>query len=879
MATLEQLERALINADRLAESGDLDAKNDAISLAREIKKMRGENVFDKKEEKYAPSGFMPFLNRELSGLYGAPVDITNFFLPYGNIPGGSEDVQKFFEERGIAAPADAEPETFTETMGEVAGEILSFAAPGGALSKAFKGAKGAVGAVAKPMYEAITKKPLQSLAVESAAVPFIAGARESELGPVGEMAAAAFPSVATAVSPTKIGLEALKGFLPSEAKKRAATRLQNLAGSPGKAAKRIDTKEGTGLSPAAMTEEPDLLALEQAVLGAATGPVRQNVSINRANLIDDLTNKILVSANKSGPRAVTKNRFERLSKSLDIKIEEAADNARQALDDLDTMGLDPMATKTEANKIVRTALEDSLTSARKQEAELWGAIPNEAKGSINNFTKAYNSIVKNLASAQKDDVPTVANVFLKGFDTKPSAQPTLLDQFGNPIPGVVKPKTKFTTIRELDGVYKKLGEEATLARANGQFNKARIAENLRASILKDLNGFNGGGAELKEARAFSKTLNEKFSRGAVGKVLGFAREGGEAVATELTIPSLIGSGKVKGRLNVQQLIEASDDPTALEGISDYLKADFRQNVINRETGRVDKSKYNSFLQRNEEILELVPSTKQQLSVAESLEDVQRRVIKKGQAFRKAFDKPSKSITSSLMDEDISKVVSRVMSSADPESQMQLLVNAVNRDKSGEALKGLKAALSEHLVNIGTRTDINGKPVIDGIQLRALLLDRSFNNTLSKVFDGKEMAGLTRNVKLIGDVQKLSSSKPLGAIIDDKPGYVIEKIAAILGAKAGAKLSGTAGGSIQSASIGSSAAQKFLNNLNADTAKALLIDAMEDPKLMQELLRFDLRKKTPARVLRNYMLSPVGSRLVDLEILQEAEREARTEGRK
>ena len=138
MATLEQLERALINADRLAESGDLDAKNDAISLAREIKKMRGENVFDKKEEKYAPSGFMPFLNRELSGLYGAPVDITNFFLTLRNIPGGSEDVQKFFEERGIAAPADAEPETFTETMGEVAGEILQFGVPGGALSKALR---------------------------------------------------------------------------------------------------------------------------------------------------------------------------------------------------------------------------------------------------------------------------------------------------------------------------------------------------------------------------------------------------------------------------------------------------------------------------------------------------------------------------------------------------------------------------------------------------------------------------------------------------------------------------------------------------------------------------------------------------------------------
>ena len=62
-------------------------------------------------------------------------------------------------------------------------------------------------------------------------------------------------------------------------------------------------------------------------------------------------------------------------------------------------------------------------------------------------------------------MPTVANVFLKGFDTKPSAQPTLLDQFGNPYSEVVKPKTKFTTIRELDGVYKKLGEEANSSKS------------------------------------------------------------------------------------------------------------------------------------------------------------------------------------------------------------------------------------------------------------------------------------------------------------------------------------------------------------------------------------------------------------------------------
>ena len=49
--------------------------------------------------------------------------------------------------------------------------------------------------------------------------------------------------------------------------------------------------------------------------------------------------------------------------------------------------------------------------------------------------------------------------------------------------------------------------------------------------------------------------------------------------------------------------------------------------------------------------------------------------------------------------------------------------------------------------------------------------------------------------------------------------------------------------------------------------------------MKVLLTHKLPNKANERVIRNYMLSPIGSRLVDEATLEEAKREARTEGRK
>ena len=890
--TNEQLAEALRRADALAQQGDEQARLDAIALSQEYQKRVSqptEVTTEEPQTEDGPSGLMPFVNKSIARFFGSPVDATNAALNLVGLGtdrpiGGSESIRQAmnigvdtpikFQGQNIrlalgGATPDREPETFLERVGSVGGEAASFALPAAKLVQSLAKAPGTVGRIATQMQREIIQKPGRALTAETLAVPGIAAARtvaeENQFTPTQQMllevAGGATPSalLSTATRPLKLGLAALVPFTKSGAKVRASRRMQELVADPAKAAQRIDDLEGSKLLPSARTEEPGLMALEQAVI-KETPQAQATMTQKRAEIINSLKNEIRKSGNIKNTRKFLQARIGRLNKAIDARIERAAEDVEQSLLALNAQNLDPITAKQASNKVVRDILEEALADGRVQEEELWSAIPQTLKGKTSNTRSALQKEIDNLSTAQQDDIPTIARTIIESDDFN------------------------VTSVKEIDGLYRKLGEEATRARAAGDFNKARISENLRSAILADLDNFGAKGAgadSLKAARAYSRQLNEKFRRGPIGNIMGFSREGGEKIARDLTIPTIIGPGGVKGRLGVEALQRAVDDPTALEGITNYLKADFAQSVLDPNTGRVNPAKYETFVRRNAEILELVPSTRQQLSSARSAEDVLRRVTKKGDAFRKTFDKPSVSVVSRLVNSPIDKEIQKVISSSNPVESMASLVRAARKDKSGQAMEGLKAGLSEYLIDIVSfrKTDVLGRPVIDANRLRALLLDENFSDPLRQVFNKREMANITNAVKQMSAVQKQAATRTDMAVIGDRAGFILEKLVQIVGAKVGAKASSTAGGSIQSANIGSTAARKFLNNLVADKAKAMLIDAVEDPKLMKVLLTHKLPNKANERVIRNYMLSPIGSRLVDEATLEEAKREARTEGRK
>ena len=824
-------------------------------------------------------GFMPFLNRSLAQIAGSPVDVTNALLQSIGLGseqpfGGSQSIRAGMEAIGAPTP-DRDPETFAETAGTVAGEIAAFSAPVSATALALSKGSGTVANISKTLINDLINRPVRTAATEAALVSPIALARQAgesgDLGPtqqiLAETAAGVLPATAVQTASKftlgNFGLKAIAPFTQAGAKARAARRVQTLAEDPLDAARRIEDLRGTDLLPAARSEDPGLMALEETVI-RETPQQRSQMSTKRSDIMNDLSNTIIKSGNAASTQDFFKLRAERLNLAMQARIEKATEEAADALRILGDENLSPTEMRQSSNQIVRDALERSLDDAKKQQDELWKAIPQSARGPVKNTIQTYKDIVSRTASAQIDDIPASAKRIIG-----PSAR----RRKG-------RGRVTRTTVRELDGLYKKLGEEATTARASGEFNKARIAEELRESILNDLDSFTSDEVFVSEAidaaRTFSRQMNEKFNRGPVGKILGFSREGGEKIATELTIPTLLQPG-VKGKIGFEALQKATDDPLAFEAISNYLKSKFLSQVVDPTTGRIrNQSSVDTFLRQNEDLLELNPIVKAQLTTARDADDALRLITNRSDALRKSLDNPKVSSFASIINQPADVAINQVFNNVDPQSAMQRLVNAARKDKLGQASDGLKSSVSEYLINKITtgRLDSQGRPVLNGLELQRLLKDTKVSKTLSLIFNPQELSELNNVAKQMSSLQLQSQINPLTSITDDRAGFIIEKISQIIGAKVGAKLSSTSGGSIQSASIGSTVARKWLNNLTSRTAKQLLIDAVRDPELMVTLLRHRTANKANERVIRNYMISPLGSRLVDPELLEEAKEEAK-----
>jgi hypothetical protein len=866
--TDQQLETALRNADK---SGN---ESDARAIAQELQKRR---------QSAQSGGFAAFANKSLVNLLGAPVDITNSILDAIGVPvsekpfGGSESIASAAKAIGLDIP-EREPETFPETLGQVGGEVAGFTLPMAKAAQVLSKGTGTTSRVSRAMIEEMIERPARAAAAESAGVVGISAAREvakeNELSPTAQVTletiGGLIPSLAisstTRVPKTvaKLGYKALIPFLPSGAMSRASRRIQELALDPEKAAQKIDELKGTGLSPSARTEDPALMSLEQTVLKETPAEMTK-VSIKRSEVMNKLANTIRRSGNIKDARRFVQAKVNRLKDSLSLRIEKAADEAAQSLESLGT----PDASS--ASVAVRNSLEKALADARVQEDQLWGAIDKTVKGPIKNVINKYKELDAGLASSQKSDMPASA---------KRAIGPSVRKKTGKG----TRARVRRTNVQELYGLYRKLGEEATAARAAGEFNKARIANDLRESILRDLDNFSASGEvadSIDAARQFSAELNSKFTKGPVGKILRFAREGIEATPEELTLQATIKQGGVPAKLAARAIEKAADDATVMEGISDFLKSQFIRDGIDANTGRVKPGSADSFLKKYKEVLDLVPATRDQIRAAKNSEDVLRRVIKRSDAMRSNLDRPSVSIASRLLRAPAGKEIAKIMQSPEPLETMKVIVNTAKKDKSGQSIQGLRAAMAEYLIDNVTSPsmlDVRGTPVLNGVKLRNMLFEDNLVGPMRLLFSGKELTEIKSAAKQMSSIQKLSKTKSQEAVISDRPGWILEKMSQIFGAKIGAKMSSTAGGSIQSANIGSNAARNFLNSIVADKAKQLLIDAVQDPELMKALLthRSAQISKNQEKVIRNYMLSPVGSRLVDEATLEQARAEDKKE---
>lgn len=780
---------------------------------------------------------------------------------------GTESMRKMMSSVGAPLPSRA-PETLPEFIGQFAGETLTslpIMLRGAQILSAGKGVSADLG---KSLLREATERPVRFAAVEGGASVGGGIARavgqNNELGPVSqavlEVVGASAGGVAPLVAPLNLGIAAVRRsglsvfpFTEAGAMNRASKRVRELVDDPVKQAAAIEDLKSSNLMPSAATENPGLMALENAVL--RTDPSRSaQISKRNAETTKKLIEQIRISGKISNTRNFVAAKRERLLNALDARVEQAADNASETIFRLNA---DPNAGQINASLVVRQQLEGALADAKVQEAMLWAAIPQDAKVPVRNIVSRYKTLFGELASSQIEDMPMYVTRAVQIIKER---------------------KIKATTVREFDGLYKKLGEVATASRASGDRNKARIAEEMRESIWTSI-GNAEGGPEVREAvdtaRNFSKLINEKFRRGTVGKILTPSREGGPLIAPEMTLDVAV-QPRRRGVLNVKALQEASESPLIMEGVQDYLKAQFVRNVL--DNGRVSPPKANSFFRQNAELLDAMPALKEQLQAARTSEDVVRRVARSTDAFRRALDRQEISATARFLNAPVDQEIDRLMTSADPSIYFKRIINASKKDNNQEAINGLKAGFSEWLIKNSTSpnsVDIVGNQNFNGMRLRNLIKEERVASSISSLFTKAEINNLTKLADLLAKIQRQSIGAQAVPIISDRPSRILEIAGRMVGAKFGSQVSSTPGGSLQSAGIASSAVKNFMNRLTAEKATKLLTDAVDNPDLMVALLRHEptlpvSQRAVYERSIRAYLLGP-GGRLVDAEtkeLLQE-----------
>lgn len=869
MATKQELINALKSADKAGN------QEDARKIAAIIQRQAGaaeQQTDTGKTEPEGGSGIMANVNRGISEL-GLAVDITADLLR--KVPGldkivpedsfgGTESIKRGMRMIG-ANPAEGEAEGFAEQMARGTGEALAFSAPASGLAKAYQGSKGLVGMLARPFNEAMVKAPVASTGIEALSGAGMGAGREvaemNEFGPGGTMTAeiiGGMSPVGLAMTPTAllargtkkvagIGKAGLVPFTKAGAEPRAARRLQELSTDVDDAVRSQDLYEGAPLSPSARTGQQGILELEDAVLRGDPSR-RQQMSQKTSDSIQDLRQSIEGESNLAPVKKVMEQRKKRALASLNARTEQAADDAARAISELGDVSAE------DATLLVRERLTNALDEARIEESRLWERIPKKAKAPVSNTIKTYKQLRSKLAKAQSGDMPASAKSVIGPRASRQQGGATI----------------KKTTINELDGLYKKLGEEATQARAGKEFNKARIAEELRESILDDIARADGGPAiqeSIQTARAFSRELNDKFRKGPTGKILGFGREGGPAIDPSLGLERTIGAQGQTGELGRRAIARATqDDPTALEGMQNYIKSRFLKKTM--KDGEIGSTEARNFIRDNRELLDAFPGLRRQLEAARSTADVSRRVTKRADFFRKALDKPAVSVTAKILNAPVDTEIAKIFSpTSDTEELIASVMRSVRKDKSGKALEGMKSGVGQFLIKsaeMPSMADESGRAFLNGIKLQGLI--KKNEAALKKVYSGVEMARLKYMAELLAKFQKQRmTNREKIPVIQDAPGWMLEKVAAIGGAMLGRRIGSAAGSStIQTPGIVSNAMKKILNKLTKDKAQQMLSDAITDEKLFKQLLEFKPKAKGAAatkqdKTLRAWMAGP-GARL-------------------
>jgi hypothetical protein len=806
-------------------------------------------------------GGLAFLNRGISNVLGAPVDLVNAGLGAVGLPTserpflGSEMIADGLGVAGVrTSDRGAKPDTMGEYIGRGVGEAAGALLPMAGVSRGLQAAQGPVKqGIGNVMMQPFINTPRRALAAEIGAgagagvgaatadqlsdgdsrwqVPAeIAGAVVGGMGVSGAMRAAeALPLTGLAIRTAK---KTAAPFTRAGAMERARDRVRDLAEDPAAARQTLidepilrdpDTGEAM-MSPAQRTGDRRLMALEQAVRD--TDPPLDLAMRQNETQVDEALREMLRAPaegrNIQDATAFISDRFQRLQTNLDAQIANAGARAQKKVE-----ALAPGRTASEASIVVRQELDNALRVARQEERKLWQAIPQNEVVPTQAARNAYARIRADTSRAQLDDIPEKARRFLDP-DSSNSA-------FG-----------QTETIKEVHGLYSAMREQSRAARAAGERNTARIADEIADALLEDLGSLSARNADqatptgrmITEAREYSRMLNERFHRGSVGRILGHAREGGASMPAELTLEGTLGRGGVRGAVSADELrLAVGGSADAESAAQDYLARKFSEHAV--RNGTFSQARAQDFLTKNAEMLDRFPALKARMMDAEQAQALASRTSDRLGGRAQSLRDPSRSIAAGFLNAPVDQEIQTILRARDPRAAATQLRRQASKDPSGDAVRGLKGGFLDHLMQRakGGGFTEDGAEYLSGRAILKALDDPKIAAASRGMLEPQEVGRLRMIAQELAKAETARGRLPsIGPVMDASPNKLIAYFARVFAARSGAQLGqGTSGASLQTAGMASNRMKRLLESLTNDRAEALIREAITDPELFRTLL--------------------------------------------
>lgn len=813
--------------------------------------------------------FLPAVNRSL--MFPQVInEARKTFAGQGMV--GGEALKRFIPEGqptpsfltpGDGAPAfdvaPDDPTSLPSYMGQTLGAGLTTAIPAyGVAAAGVRGVAGTAGAYINPILDMIRSSP-GVVAVGDLASTLGSGIGgffgKKAGGPVGETlgqfagaVAGGAPVVAGAAAGGAIKSKLLQGMedlkLTKDSQTRAAARaFRGSMATPDETTALIETQAGYpdyGLpTTGEFTGDPGLLATQRSVARSSPAAVARSqlkVGEQQESLQTGLGKLQPPDAETAKPFGFGffQNRVEEAKTAIQDRVTTAVNRARAAVQRTSNT-----VQPADASIAARTELDSALREARVEEKRVWGLIGDDTFDMTAIKERARNLIKGRPKTEAPNDTPAIIYQ-LGGEETKTMVPAGVVDEHGVPMfneqitdASVIGDKDSFANLQALRS---RLLEMKRKDNAAGNWRRAGKINEMLESIFEvkpaDPTKNPGILPRWREARDFSRQLNDTFTRGPVGDILGFDPEGGLTTPAAMTLEKLVPPGQ-RGAMGVEAARGATQGATD-QPIQEVLKGRFTEAVTGPE-GQLRPASGAQSMRANQEALAQFPDLQAEMGGTVAAARQVANVEARAPGLEKAVEK---SAAARYTAGDPDRPIKNILSSPDRVSAVKSLMQTARKDKTGQSVRAVQASLADEIFQRVAPVSQTGAPTVRAKNLEQFLTANS--KVVDEVYGPRAMP-ILRQVALGADMAsrlRLGTAAGGGSNTAEalQGQNALDNLAGVLGVIIGSHM--PVGNSLMMAGKGRQYASKamgFLTSIGKESAVAILEEALYDPAKARILL--------------------------------------------